>query len=338
MRQLGTLMLVLALAAPPASAQSDDGYVERGPRFLLASAKKKEPVRVDTRKTPVLRQRISLDLQGVTLGEALRDVSSKSGVRLAFSDAVLPPGPTVEFRADNITVAAALTELLIDAEVDILFSRDGGGVVVRRQNPQVVIRGTVTDSATGSSLEGASITVVGTDRRAETNSSGQYVLTDVAPGTVVIRAHLIGYHPAERRLTAADGADLTVDFVLAPGVAQLEEIVAVGYGTATRGELASAISSVKAEDLASQPIASVDARAPGQGARRPGGPERRQPGQRPERAGPRRGIGLGQQRSALRHRRRAHGLERHLPARRGRPEHRRAQRRSTPTRSRAWTS
>ena len=89
MRHLGMLIAVLALvAARPAAAQDDGEYVERGPRFLLASAK--APVRVDTRRTPVLRQRISLDLQGVPLGAALRDVSRQSGVRLAFSDAVLP--------------------------------------------------------------------------------------------------------------------------------------------------------------------------------------------------------------------------------------------------------
>ena len=161
MRHLGTLMAVLALvAARPAAAQDDGGYVERGPRFLLASAK--EPVRVDTRKTPVLRQRISLDLQGVSLSEALRDVSQKSGVRLAFSDAVLPPDRTVEFSADNITVAAALTELLIDADVDVLFSKDGGGVLVRKQLSLALIRGTVTDSATGGPVAGATVSVVGT--------------------------------------------------------------------------------------------------------------------------------------------------------------------------------
>jgi TonB-linked SusC/RagA family outer membrane protein len=132
-------------------------------------------------------------------------------------------------------------------------------VVVRRQNPQAIIRGTVTDSATGSPVEGASISVVGSQIRAETNSNGQYVLTEVPPGVVVVRALLIGYHPAERRVTAADGAELTVDFVLAPGVAQLEEIVAVGYGTRERADLSSAVSSVDASELANQPVASVDA-------------------------------------------------------------------------------
>ena len=266
MYHLGMVLAVLMVAANrPVVAQSvDSGYVERGPRFLLASAT--APKRVDVRKTPVLRQRISLDLRGVPLSEALRDVSRKAGVRLAFSDAVLPPERKVEFRADNITLAAALTELLIDTEVDILFSRDGGGVLVRRQFVVATIRGTVTDS-TGAQLQGATVSVVGTPLRAETNSNGQYTLSNVPPGPVVLRAQLIGFYPAERRVTIGADAELTVDFVLAPGVTQLEEIVSVGYGTQARGELASAISSVKAEDLEGQPIASVDAalqgKAPG---------------------------------------------------------------------------
>src|SRR5688500_7797781 len=104
--RIGTVLAVLTLAAAPAVAQSGDGgYEERGPRFMLASAKTSTPVRVDTRKTPVLRQRISLDLRGVPLREAIQDVSTKAGVRLAFSDAVLEGSRTVDFRADNITVA-----------------------------------------------------------------------------------------------------------------------------------------------------------------------------------------------------------------------------------------
>ena len=36
-------------------------------------------------------------------------------------------------------------------------------------------------------------------------------------------------------MTVERAGEAMVDFVLAPGVAQLEEIVSVGYGTETRG-------------------------------------------------------------------------------------------------------
>jgi len=80
----------------------------------------------------LLRQSISLDLNGVALGDALREISAKAGMQLAFSNTMLPAERTVTFRADHITVAAALTELLIDTQVDVLFSRDGRAVLVRR--------------------------------------------------------------------------------------------------------------------------------------------------------------------------------------------------------------
>ncbi len=137
-------------------------------------------------------------------------------------------------------------------------------------------------------------------------------------------AHRIRPGPDQRRCSA--GQEATADFALAPGVAQLEEIVSVGYGTQTRGELASAISSVKADGAGGPADRQRGWRAPGQGARRPGGPERRQPRERPQRAHPRLRLGVGEQRSALRDRRRAHDLGRCQPARRRRPEHRRAQR------------
>ena len=43
------------------------------------------------------------------------------------------------------------------------------------------LRGTVTDSASQEPLEGASVSLVGTTRRAETNSSGQYALSGAPP-------------------------------------------------------------------------------------------------------------------------------------------------------------
>ncbi|HKT61541.1 MAG TPA: TonB-dependent receptor [Gemmatimonadales bacterium] len=129
------------------------------------------------------------------------------------------------------------------------------------------IRGSVTDSATQAPLQGALVTIVGGTARAETNQGGTYVLPKIAPGAARVRVQLIGYAPAEQEVTVIADAEATVNFVLVPGVARLEEVVAVGYGTQTRGELNTSVASVGAADLAGQPTASIDAalqgKAPG---------------------------------------------------------------------------
>jgi TonB-linked SusC/RagA family outer membrane protein len=120
------------------------------------------------------------------------------------------------------------------------------------------VRGTVTDSATAAPLEGATVTVVGTTLQAQTNPRGQYRISGVAAGQAQVRVQLIGYAPAEQAVTVTDGAETTADFVLAAGVAQLEEVVSVGYGSSVRANLSTAISSVSSEEIANQPIASID--------------------------------------------------------------------------------
>jgi TonB-linked SusC/RagA family outer membrane protein len=120
------------------------------------------------------------------------------------------------------------------------------------------IRGTVTDSATAFPIEGALVTVVGTSLQAQTNPSGQYRISGVSSGDVQVRVQLIGYAPAEQAVTVPNGGETTVDFTLAAGVAQLEEIVSVGYGSTVRGELSTAVSSVNSDQIANQPIASID--------------------------------------------------------------------------------
>jgi TonB-linked SusC/RagA family outer membrane protein len=128
------------------------------------------------------------------------------------------------------------------------------------------IRGAVTDSANGNALQGAQVSVVGGTARAETGQDGRYALTGVGAGQVRVRAQMIGYAPAEQTVTVADGETATLDFTLAAGVAKLEEVVSVGYGTRTRAELSSSVSSVDAADLVGQPVASVDAALQGKAA------------------------------------------------------------------------
>jgi TonB-linked SusC/RagA family outer membrane protein len=121
-----------------------------------------------------------------------------------------------------------------------------------------LVKGTVTDSANAGPLESALVTVVGTTLQAQTNQNGQYRITGVPAGPAQVRVQLIGYAPMEQTVTVTDGGEATADFVLAAGVAQLEEVVSVGYGSSVRANLSTAISSVSSNEIANQPIASVD--------------------------------------------------------------------------------
>src|SRR5262245_56390425 len=87
-------ILCVAIAATGASrpigAQDPDArYAERGPQFLTTSSANGRRVRVDVAKTPVLRQRLSVNLDGITLDSALKRITSDAGLHLAYSTALV---------------------------------------------------------------------------------------------------------------------------------------------------------------------------------------------------------------------------------------------------------
>lgn len=122
-----------------------------------------------------------------------------------------------------------------------------------------MITGTVVDSAGSRPLEGAQVFILGTSARAVTGATGTYRLTDVPAGTHRVQVRALGYSPIEREVRVAAGGPQTVDFVMTAAPIQLGEIVAVGYGTAARRELATSIASVDVEDIRGVPLAGVDA-------------------------------------------------------------------------------
>ena len=168
------------------------------------------------------------------------------------------------------------------------------------------IRGTVTDSATQSPLQGARVAVVG----------GTRANRDQPERPVRARGRRAGRSPGAGpddrvRARGADGDG--------PGRCRGHGRLRAGRRAwpssrrswrwvTARGsarELSSAVSSVSAADLAGQPIASVDGALQGKAAGRAGDPERGQPRERHLGPGARPGLGLGQQRPAVRGGRRA---------------------------------
>src|SRR5207247_495297 len=242
---LFSLVLAWALALCPhgvAAQYVGDPSESRAPRFLLAMAERRAPVPVDLKRSWVLRQPLSLALDGVTLKEALAEISRQARLHLVYADDAVPIAATVNLRADRITVAAALTDVLLDASVDVVFTPEGRATLVKRPGggPALqlgTISGTVTAAETNAPLERATVSVVGTRLSAETDAAGHYGLSGVPVGTYRLRARMLGYAPADSSVVVEEGKESVVDLQLKAQAIELEAVVAIGYGERKRANL-----------------------------------------------------------------------------------------------------
>src|SRR5947209_4348682 len=125
---------------------------------------------------------------------ALASVASWGGVcNVARAQSLSERGPRLLMVG---SAAAALTQVLLDADVDVLFSSSGSqAALVKRPLPPAVgsIQGRVTDKETGTPLVGVSVTVVGTALGNNTDEEGHYRIVGVTVGPATVTARRIGY-------------------------------------------------------------------------------------------------------------------------------------------------
>ncbi len=120
---------------------------------------------------------------------------------------------------------------------------------------QTTLTGTVTDATSGETLAGATVQIKGTSAGATTDARGQYRLNVPASATSpTLVFSFIGYQPLEQ----AVGNQSVLDVRLVSSENALSEVVVVGYGVQNRRDITTAIGSVRARDLANQPVVSFD--------------------------------------------------------------------------------
>jgi TonB-linked SusC/RagA family outer membrane protein len=121
------------------------------------------------------------------------------------------------------------------------------------------IRGAVLDSSSQRGVPGAQVLIVGTSRGTTTDDAGGYALRGVPAGTVTVRVHRIGYEQSSRTVSVNGRDESVVNFTLRPAPTVLTTVVSVGYGTASRQNVSSAIASVDSSAIANVAVAGIDA-------------------------------------------------------------------------------
>lgn len=112
----------------------------------------------------------------------------------------------------------------------------------------VTVSGVITDK-TGEPVIGANVLEKGTTNGVITDFDGNYTLT-VSGGNSVLVFSYIGYKTQEITV----GSQKKIDVVLVEDTEMMDEVVVIGYGTQKKGDVTSAVASVKAEDFAAGKI------------------------------------------------------------------------------------
>ncbi|MBW6534036.1 MAG: TonB-dependent receptor [Mariniphaga sp.] len=115
-----------------------------------------------------------------------------------------------------------------------------------------MVTGKITDSQTGETLPGVNVVLKGTTQGTVTMVDGTYSI-EVPSAEAVLIFSFIGYTTQE--IPVGQRNEINVELEIS--TTQLDEIVAVGYGTARRRDLTGSVASISGEELKKIPIANA---------------------------------------------------------------------------------
>jgi TonB-linked SusC/RagA family outer membrane protein len=126
----------------------------------------------------------------------------------------------------------------------------------------ILVKGKVTEAQTREGIPGASISVKGTVTGTVTSMDGTYQLNVPDPNSVLVIS-FVGYLTQE---VPVSGRSI-IDVVLETAFAEIEEVVAIGYGVVKKKDLTGAVSSIKSDEIAkttsSNAMQAMQAKMPG---------------------------------------------------------------------------
>lgn len=208
----------------------------------------------------LLDKKITLKLANVEIRKALTKIELLAGVKFIYSPEIVQASRKITINAHNTRLNQVLIDLftpvkirneVINDQYIVLSKDEEPQITVRYQGndsfnnaaPQKIITGSITNEK-GEPLAGASINVKGSARGTTTNAAGRFELT-VEDDDKVLVITFTGY--TSKEITIGNQTSFAVLLTATSQV--LDEVVAVGYGTARRSDLIGSVSSINNRNI-----------------------------------------------------------------------------------------
>ena len=203
-------------------------------------------------------QKVTLNVRNASLDQVLNSLSQQSGYNFVYNSGMIKNAKPVSLNATNEPIKDVLEECFKNQPLDYVVN--GNTVVIKKKDltpvsvQDINVTGIVTDNK-GEPLPGVTVTLKGVKKVTITDVNGRYSIS-VPDGNPTLVFSSIGF--ASQEVAVNNRTQLNVTMAESATALAQVEVVSIGYGSARRGDLSGAISSVKAADIANTPQVSVD--------------------------------------------------------------------------------
>ncbi len=204
------------------------------------------------------KTRLNIKVENATLQEVFKTIQEQSDFDFFYKNEQIPANMRVSVQYQNEAIEVILDKLLEGTglgyhllDKDIVISEKEASKNETEAQPTTKVTGKVTDGK-GVMLPGVSVMVKGTSIGTITDANGNYSLSNV-PANAILQFSFIGMKSQEVKVASKN----TINVQLGEETIGIDEVVAVGYGTAKRREIIGSISKIGGNEITKLPATSI---------------------------------------------------------------------------------
>src|SRR6266496_3314325 len=198
------------------------------------------------------QEKLSLKFKRTEIANILTSIEKQTSYRFLYNNDLEALKQKVNLSVKDAELKDVLQEMFINTDLSYEFMENNLVVIKETEGGEATyeVQAVVTGKVTGEAdkpLSGVSVQVKGTNKGTTTNAQGAYSI-NVSDNDVLVFTY-VGYDPQE--IAVAGKTEINVSLVLAK--TSLEQVVVIGYGTASKRDLTGSIVKVDGKEIADKP-------------------------------------------------------------------------------------